>query len=254
MRKIFILLTLFSCLLALYTSCNDKKAPQAEVQVPTEEEKAQAVKDALKQGLDKATKILSSENGLMSNDTLKITLPPEAKSLMDNIKRLPKGEELLNKALAQINQAAGSSVEAIKPIISAAIDSMSVEDANRILAADDAAATAYLEKITRKPLHTACEPVILKSLEKKVVGDATARGAWINMAGMYNKMSGTTVGKLANMQPVEVDMDSYVTDKLLDAIFYLIAKEEMNIREHPGARVSKSVAKSFGWIDSQEKK
>lgn len=253
MKTLFRLFTLISFSIILLASCNSKKQNESENTVPTEEEKAQAVKDVLKQGLEKATKVLSAENGFLNNDSLKITLPAEAKGLINNIKRLPQGEELLNKAITQINQAAGSSVDAIAPIISAAIDNMSVEDANKILSADDAAATAYLEKLTREPLHTACEPVILKSLDKKIIGDITARSTWMNVAGAYNKMANTSVGKLASMEPVELNLDGYVTDKMLDAVFYLIAKEEMNIREHPGARISKSVAKSFGWIDDNNK-
>ena len=220
---------------------------------PTEEEKAQAVKDILRQGVEKATAILSSEDAFFSNDSLKITLPEEVQNLIKNIKKLPKGEELLTKVIVQINQAAANSINAIAPIFDAAIDSMSMEEVNRILAADDAAATAYLEKTMRKPLHAACEPIIIQSLDKELYG-LSPRSTWNSLVNVHNDMANSKIGKLVNMESVDVVLDDAVTEKILDALFYLIAKEEMSIREHPGTRISKSVAKSFGWIDDSKEK
>ena len=248
MSKFAYLIACITCLLIISTSCRNQKSDKIENEVPTEEEKAQAVKDILKQGVEKATAILSAENGFLADDSLKITLPEEAQNLIKNIKKLPKGEELLNKVIIQVNQAAGNSISAITPIINTAIDSMSIEEANRILAADNAAATAYLEKIMREPLHTACEPIIIQSMDKDMYGLST-RSTWNNLIDMYNDMANSGIGKIANIEPVDVALDDVVTKKILDALFYLIAKEEMSIRKHPGTRISKSVAKSFGWID-----
>ena len=234
-------------------SCNNKKTNETtETEVPTEEEKVQAIKEVLKQGLNKAISVLSEENGFLTDDSLKITLPAEAQGLIDNIKKLPQGNELLDRTMSQINQIAGSSIETIAPIINTAIDSMSIDEANRILLADSAAATAYLEKITRAPLQATCEPIILQSLDKKIWGDVTTRNTWTTLANNYNKLADSTIGNIANLETVELELDQFVTEKILDAIFYLIAKEEMNVRKHPATRISKSMAKSFGWIDDSK--
>lgn len=169
---------------------------------------------------------------------------------MDNIKKLPQGKELLDNAVTQINQVAGSSVEKIAPVVYAAIDSMSVEDANRILLADSAAATAYLEKVTREPIRKACEPIIVESLDKKILGEVIVQDSWLLLVDNYNKLAGTTIGKMAKMEPVDMVLEEFVTGKVLDAVFYLIAKEEMNIRKHPTTRISKTIAKTLGWIDA----
>lgn len=249
MSKLFQLSIL---LLILTTGCKSNQSESVKAEIPTEEEKVEAIKEMLKAGLDKAVKILSTEDGFLNNDSLKITLPAEAQQLVETVKKLPQGNELINNALTQINQVAGSSIDAIAPVINAAIDSMSVEEANQILLADSAAATAYLEKIARAPLQIACEPIILQSLDKKIFADITARNTWSTLADNYNKIAESKVGKLADLQPAEVALDEFVTEKILDAVFYLIAKEEMNIRKHPGARISKSLAKSFGWIDENK--
>lgn len=247
------LIQLSILLLILATGCKFNRSEESvKAEIPTEEEKVEAIKDMLKAGLDKAVKILSSEDGFLNNDSLKITLPAEATQLVETIKKLPQGNELINNALTQINQVAGNSIDAIAPVVSAAIDSMSVEEANRILLADSAAATAYLEKISRAPLQIACEPIILQSLDKKIFAGITARNTWGTLADNYNKIAESKVGQLADLKPAEVALDEFVTEKILDAVFYLIAQEEMNIRKHPGTRISKSLAKSLGWIDGSK--
>lgn len=242
----------------LMTGCKPKDKPdsnhQTATEAPTKEENAAAVKDMLRQGVNKAVRTLTSENGFFNSDSLKIAMPEDVQSLIDNVKKIPQGDKLVDNVLSQINKVAGASAEPIGVIINAAIDSMSVDEANSILLSDSAAATHYLQKIVREPLHTACEPIIIQSLDKKMLGNITPRDAWVTLAENYNKVADSKVGKIAKLQTADSELDEFVTDKILDAVFYLIAKEEINVRKHPAARISKSVAKSFGWIDNKKKK
>ena len=250
MSNSFRILFTASILFAMLTSCNLGKSDNTTD--PTEEEKAEAIKETLKQGLNKAIATLSSKDGFLGDDTLKIALPEEFQSVIENIKKLPMGNVLIDNAVKQINQVAGSSVEAAAPIINAAIDSMSVDDVNRILLADSAAATEYLEKVSRKPIQTACEPIVTQSLDKAILGNITTRSALNAIVASYNNLADSNVGSITKLKPVEEELDKFVTEKMLDAVFYLIAKEEMNVRKHPGVRISKSMAKSFGWIDKKK--
>ena len=252
MSRSFRLLFSISMLLIALTSCNLGKSNNQDVKTPTEEEKAEAVKEVLKQGLNKAIATLSSKDGFLSDDSLKIAFPDNIQAMIENIKKLPMGKTLVDNAMKQINQVAGSSIEAAAPIINAAIDSMSVIDVNRILLADNAAATEYLENVSRKPIHIACEPIITQSLDKALIGNITTRNTLNALVDSYNNLAESNVGKITDLKPVEMEIDKFVTEKMLDAVFYLIAKEEMNIRKHPGVRIGKSMAKSFGWIDKKK--
>ena len=251
-RSIRILFSV-SLLLALLSSCNFSKSNNQDVKVPTEEEKTEAVKETLKQGLNKAIAKLSSKDGFLSDDSLKIVLPDNIQAMIESIKKLPLGNTLIDNAMKQINQVAGSSVEAVAPIIYAAIDSMSVMDVNSILLSDSAAATAYLENLSRTPIQVACEPIISQSLDKNLLGNITARNTLTVLVDSYNNLAESNVGKITDLKPVEAELDKFITEKMLDAVFFLIAKEEMSIRKHPGVRIGKSMAKSFGWIDEQKK-
>ena len=253
----FILFALSTTL--LLTSCKSKNKPETDNQVtteeaPTKEENATAVKEMLRQGVAKAVRTLTSENGFFNSDSLKVAMPEDIQSVIDNIKKIPQGDKLVDNALSQINKVAGASAEPIAAIINTAIDSMSVDEANAILLSDSAAATHYLQKIVREPLHMACEPIIIQSLDKKMLGNITPRDTWIALAENYNKVAGSKVGKIAKLQTADSELDDFVTDKILDAVFYLIAKEEMNVRKHPATRISKSMAKTFGWLDKKEKR
>ena len=42
------------------------------------------------------------------------------------------------------------------------------------------------------------------------------------------------------------DIDQYVTSKTLDGLFTMIAKEEVNIRENPSARINDLLKDVFG--------
>ncbi len=250
MRRLFLIL--FIACLVLLSGCIffGKNAKE----VPTEEEKAEAIKETLKQGVGKAIGLLGSNEGFLQNDSFKIELPEGAKSIAEYMRKLPKGNEMVDNTLLQINKAAEMSVKTIGPVINAAIDNMTVEEANKILLSDSASATAYLQKIAGPSLHAACEPIIISSIDKTIVGDLKARDVWNNFAKSYNGISDTGIGKIIGLKPVDVDIDGYVTDRVLDAVFSLIAREEMNIRKHPASRLSQSMIKTFGWLDKETDK
>ncbi len=250
MRPLFIVL--FIACSILFSGCifSGKTAKE----VPTEEEKVEAIKETLKQGVDRAIGQLGLDDGFLQNDSFKIELPDGAKSVAEYMRKLPKGNEMVDNTMLQINKVAEMSVKTFGPVINAAIDNMTVEEANKILLSDSASATAYLQKVARPSLHAACEPIIISSIDKTIVGDFTARDAWNNFAKSYNGISDTRIGKISGLKPVDVDIDGYVTDQVLDAVFSLIAREEMNIRKHPASRLSQSMIKTFGWLDKETDK
>jgi hypothetical protein len=48
------------------------------------------------------------------------------------------------------------------------------------------------------------------------------------------------------MKAESFDIDNYVTNKALDGLFYMVAREEKKIRTDPGARVTDLLKKVFG--------
>ncbi|MFA6653865.1 MAG: DUF4197 family protein, partial [Candidatus Delongbacteria bacterium] len=65
---------------------------------------------------------------------------------------------------------------------------------------------------------------------------------WNPIVTAYNKTTWLTGEKAVNP-----DLDKYITQKALDGMFLLIAKEELKIRKDPVARVTEILKKVFGY-------
>ena len=108
---------------------------------------------------------------------------------------------------------------------------MTVTDALNILRGSDTAATAYLRLATTPRLVAAFKPVIEESLTK-----VKATKYWNDVFKNYNRFTS---------EPVDTDINSYVTTQALNGLFYYVAQEEVNIRKNPAARVNDILQKVF---------
>jgi hypothetical protein len=188
------------------------------------------LKEALSLGAQKSSDKLSATDGFFKDAAVKILLPKQIRDIENKLKMLGMGK-LVEKAELSMNRAAEDASKSAAPIFLSAIKKMTVTDALNILRGTDTAATAYLRKTTSPELTNAFRPIIEESLKKV---DATKY--WKDVFTAYNRFSST---------PVDTDINSYVTQKALDGIFYYVAKEEVNIRENPAGRVTDILKKVF---------
>lgn len=209
------------------------------------------LKNALNLGIESAVANLGKTDGFLTDAALKILLPPEAQSIVDNIKIIPGGQDLVNKAVKSLNAAASDAVKSATPIFTSAITSMSIADGAQILFGGKSAATDYLKNRTYTQLTAAFAPKVNNSLGKKLIGDTSTSQAWNSLTSAYNKVAETAVGAVAGMKPVNVNLEQYVTQKALDALFVKIADEENSIRTNPQARVNDLLQKVFGQLDKK---
>ena len=140
--------------------------------------------------------------------------------------------KMVDNAVLSMNRAAEDASKSATPIFIDAIKKMSFTDALNILKGTDTAATGYLRKTTSNPLTDAFRPVIEASLAKT---DATKY--WKDVFSVYNKFSN---------EPVNTDLNAYVTEKALYGIFFYVAEEEKKIRKDPAARATDILKKVFG--------
>jgi len=118
------------------------------------------LKSSLNVGIEKAVGKLGVENGFYNDPQLKLLLPPEAKSITNNIKLIPGGQDLVNKTILSLNRTAEDAVKAATPIFINAIKSMSIKDATAILLGKDNAATEYLRQAAYLELKGAFAPKV----------------------------------------------------------------------------------------------
>lgn len=217
----------------------------------TQEENAAGLKSALNIGIDTAVKGLSVQDGFYNDALLKILLPKEAQPIVKNIQLIPGGKELVNKAVLSMNRAAEDAVKEAAPIFKRAILQMSFSDVMGVLFGGDHAATDYLRRATYTQLQSAFAPKIKTSLDKPLVFNTSTTKTWNTLTSAYNSVANNPVGAIAGLQPVNVDLEQYVTGKALDALFVKVAEQEKAIRVNPVERVTTLLQRVFGQLDKK---
>ncbi|NOQ23897.1 MAG: DUF4197 family protein [Bacteroidales bacterium] len=198
----------------------------------TEEEAGKALKEALTIGIKKGVEQLSKTDGYLKDPEIKIPMPKEAKSVEDKLRRLGQ-DKAVDNAIKAMNRAAEDAANGAKDIFVKAIKELTLKDVLNIVNGENDAASRYLEDHTRMLLVEKFKPVIIVSLEK-----VNATKYWNTVFSKYNK--------LPFVKKVNPDLEDYVTNKAIDGLFVQIAKEELEIRKNPVARVTDLLKKVFG--------
>jgi hypothetical protein len=199
----------------------------------TEAEAGEGIKEALGQGLVKAVLQLNRTDGFFKDALYKILMPPDARKIENTLRDLGM-DKMVDKAILQINRAAEDAAGFAKPIFADAIRSMTLTDAIGLVRNGDTSATHFFRIKTTDRLIAAFLPVIRTSLDKL---DATRY--YSDVITTYNNFP-TTFRKL------NPDLPGFVTDRATNALFDLVAKEEVNIRQNFAARTTELLRKVFG--------
>lgn len=198
----------------------------------TEEEAASGIKEALIKGTNKGVETVSKIGGYFDNPQIKIPFPPEAKEIEQKLRAIGMGDKV-DEVVLTINRAAEDAATEAKPIFISAIKNLTLRDALNIVRGENDAATKYLKENTSQQLAAQFKPKIEVSLEKV---DATKY--WDDVITTYNK-----IPFVKKMNP---DLAEYVTEKAIEGLFVMIAKEEDKIRKDPAARTTELLRKVFG--------
>jgi len=246
-------LLILSLSLIICSGCAELSSIIESVSVDTplsETEVSEGLKEALVTGSKNASSILSAVNGYYGDELVKILLPEEASIIIDNLSKIPGGEKLVEDVILSINRAAEDAAKEVAPIFINSITQMSIRDAFGILRGSDNAATQYLINTTRTDLYNLYKPKIRQSTEKDILGGISAKDSWEALTGKWNLFANSVAGRLANVSPVNTDLDSYLTNKALDGMFMKVQDEEKKIRENVSARITPLLKKVFGSLDT----
>jgi hypothetical protein len=196
------------------------------------EEVAQGLKEALSQGASKGSDLVSQLDGYNGNAAIRILFPPEIKRVEERLRQIGMGAEV-DKFVVALNRAAEDAAQEAKPIFISAIKQMTIQDAYAILRGEQTAATQYLSRTTSPQLKERFNPIIQNSLNK------------VNATQYYNSLI-TAYNKIPLVQKVNPNLDEYATEKAIEGLFVMVAQEERNIRQNPGARTTDTLKKVFG--------
>ena len=238
MKKLFLILFIFPIFTqAQYWKGLKKAAEKVNKELInknlfSEEEAANALKETLNKGMGKGVSVLSVKDGYFANPKVKIPFPKNATKVADKLKKLGMQKQV-DEVVLSINRAAEDAANSAKPIFVDAIKKMSIKDAIGIVKGNKTAGTDYLNRNTNSALANTFKPIIKTSLEKV---NATKR--WESVMNTYNK--------IPFVEKVNPELETYVTEKAISGLFFMLAQQEIAIRENPKERTSALLKKVFG--------
>ena len=158
---------------------------------------------------------------------------------------------MVEDIILRINRAAEDAAREVAPVFVNSIKQMTIRDAFGILNGADNAATNYLRGTTFDELYALYKPKIQASTEKKIVGNISTKESWNSLTSKWNSIANSVAGKLAGLNPVNTDLDDFLTGKALSGMFLKVETEELKIRKEVNARVTPLLQKVFGSLDSK---
>lgn len=213
-----------------------------------------AFKQALKIGVNKAVDTLGKKGGFMDNPAVRIPLPPPF-SQMETMIRAAGGGDMIDEFILSMNRAAARAAPQTAGIFVTSIDDMSFNDAADILMMDGSPATDYFKRHTRKDLKALITPIVIKEMKTnkvykyydavKTVADPMMKtfAKMTNFMGMAEKLH------IKKYIPQDgVNIEEYVTDHTIDAIYFMIAQSEKMIRTNPVHQTTAELRKVFGKV------
>lgn len=228
---IVIVFALGSC--AEFTSVVQSTTSSGSSQPLTEREVVSGLKAALEKGIELAAADASKTDGFFGNSFIKIPFPPDAQKAEDKLRQIGLGNEVDNFILS-LNRAAEQASSKSVDVFMGAIRQMTFQDAWAILRGEKDAATQYLMRTTTNQLTAEFKPIVASALNS-----VNATKYYSDLAGTYNKIPLVT--------KVDTDLEAYATERAIDGLFQLVAREEAKIREDPIARTTAILQRVFGY-------
>jgi len=190
------------------------------------------LQEALKIGTQNAVDVTGQTDGFFKNQLIKILMPKPLQNMEKPLRLVGYGPQI-DEFVLGMNRAAEKSVPFAKDIFWDAIGQMTFDDAKKILAGSDTAATDYFKAKTSKKLQTAFKPTV-----DEVMGQVGVNQQYNQLIGRYKD--------IPFAKSITFDVNEYVTEKTTDGLFFVVGQEEKKIRTNPAARVTDLLKEVFG--------
>ena len=198
----------------------------------TNDEVIAGLKEALLKGTGVAVSLLGKKDGFLANPQVRIPMPESLATVEKSLRSVGQ-DKLADTFIETMNRAAEQAVPAATDVFRDSVRAMTVNDAKNILSGPDDAATQYFRRTGGETLKQKFLPIVKNATE-----DVHLTSTYKNLVGKLGPVSGL-------IDTSSLDLDSYVTDKALDGLFLIVAREEKKIRDNPVERTSEILKKVF---------
>ena len=203
----------------------------------SEQDIVSGLKEALRVGTKNAVALVSRVNGYYKTEAIRIRLPESVRNA-EKVLRVAGFGSTIDRFEVSMNRAAETAAPQATELFIDAIGQMTFADARQILDGPDDAATRYFERQTAAKLKARFKPLVANSM------------AEVGVTRHYRQLE-KTLRSLSIAHSAVFDLDQYVTEKAVQGLFVMLAREESAIRKDPAARVTELLRKVFGNRDKQ---
>ncbi len=200
----------------------------------TNQEVVSGLKEALSVGVKNAVSTTSVKDGFLENAKIKLPFPPSAEKMKQRAMDWGMASQV-DQIVTTMNRAAEDAASEAAPIFLDAVKNMSVNDGFKILKGGEGAATDFLRRQTTGDLIESFAPKVEESIQKVKLTEY-----WNPVAKRYNKAA-----RFTGDEPVDADLNQYVTERAIAGLFTMVEQEENKIRKDPKARVTETLQKVF---------
>lgn len=223
----------FATLLAvLFVMVFNAPVAAADLSSISSKEAVTALRTTLDKGADAAVGRLGKTDGFLGNPAVRIKLPDYLANSKGYLKMVGMGDELEQMEVS-MNRAAEAAVPQAKAVLKKTIQNMTVEDAKNVLSGGDTAVTDFFRSKSQADLYNQLLPIV------------KGKTAQVGLAQQYNVLA-ERGSRFGLVKSEDANLEGYVTNKALDALFLIVAEEEKAIRANPVAAGSAVLKKVFG--------
>lgn len=206
--------------------------PAAHAYSLTDKDAAVGIRTALERGALAAVGLLGRQDGFLGNPQVKIPLPGVLEDAASLLRKLGQGKRV-DELIVAMNRAAEAAVPEAKALLVSAVKGMNLDDAVGVLKGGERSATQYFEGKTRNPMGEKFLPIVTRATER------------VKLADKYNRFA-SRAASLGLVKAEDANVQTYVTGKALDGLFFMIGEQEKKIRADPIGTGSAILRRVFG--------
>jgi len=177
------------------------------------------LKQILLGGITKGLNIFSDKDSFMANQLIDAALPQQLKDLNSTLQKLGLNS-LVQKEKQYIAQAAAFTVDVSRPILVNAVNSLTAEDAARIIQGGSGAATQILKERTSEQLMAAIAPKVDAKLNEFGLVSS------LNSALQGSNILGNILGGQNSTNSLTGGISRFASQQMVNGLFNIIESHE----------------------------
>ena len=177
------------------------------------------LKQILLGGITKGLNIFSDKDSFMANQLIDAALPQQLKDLNSTLQKLGLNS-LVQKEKQYIAQAAAFTVDVSRPILVNAVNSLTAEDAARIVQGGSGTATQILKERTSEQLMAAIAPKVDAKLNEFGLVSS------LNSALQGSNILGSILGTQNSTNSLTGGISRFASEQMVNGLFNIIESHE----------------------------